>query len=280
MIDCSAIIPVYNRIDRIHRAIESVIQQSVPPREIIVVDDGSADGVSDFVRANYPEAIVLRQPNRGVSAARNLGIAESQGEWVAFLDSDDEWLPSKLERQAEWLQSNPEIKICHCDEIWIRNQIRVNAGKRHKKRGGWIYLHCLPLCVISPSAVLIHQEVFREVGVFDESLPVCEDYDLWLRITQKFEVGYVDEALLNKYGGHEDQLSKAYSGMDRFRIVALTKSLKQSTLTRDERKMTLKILIEKTEVYLNGAKKRNKRSDVETYESLLNRSAAELKELG
>ena len=279
MFDCSAVIPVYNRKDRIQPTIESVLNQSVLPREIIVVDDGSTDGTSEFVESKYPDVKVVTQANQGVSAARNRGITEAKGEWVAFLDSDDEWLPSKLEMQSSWLRNHPDIKVCHCDEIWIRNQVRVNPGKRHKKQGGWIYLHCLPLCVISPSAVVINREVFDEVGMFDECLAACEDYDLWLRITQRFEVGYVDKQLLVKYGGHSDQLSKSYAGMDRFRITALVKSLEQGVLTSTQRKSTIETLIKKTEIYLNGARKRRKRSEVNNLETLLERYRAELSKL-
>ncbi len=278
MFDCSVVIPTYNRKDRIQPTIESVLNQSVLPRETIVVDDGSTDGTSEFVKSKFPDVKVVTQANQGVSAARNRGITEAKGEWVAFLDSDDEWLPSKLELQSSWLRNHPDIKICHCDEIWIRNQVRVNPGKRHKKQGGWIYLHCLPLCVISPSAVVIKREVFDEIGMFDEYLQVCEDYDLWLRITQRFEVGYVDRQLLVKHGGHSDQLSKAFVGMDRFRITALVKSLEQGDLTSIQRKSTIKTLIEKTEIYLNGAKKRQKHSEVNDLETLLERYSAEFSE--
>ncbi len=280
MFDCSAVIPAYNRKDRIQPTIESVLNQSVLPREIIVVDDGSTDGTSEFIKSTFPDVKVVTQANQGVSAARNRGIMEAKGEWVAFLDSDDEWLPSKLEIQSSWLRNHPDIKICHCDEIWIRNQVRVNPGKRHKKQGGWIYLNCLPLCVISPSAVVINQEIFDEVGVFDECLPACEDYELWLRITPKFEVGYVDRQLLVKHGGHSDQLSKAYAGMDRFRITALVKSLEQGVLSSAQRKSTIETLINKTEIYLKGARKRGKLFEVNDLETLLERYKAELSELG
>lgn len=274
--DCSVIIPVYNRRDLVSRAIESVLDQTRPVKEIIVVDDGSTDGVGDSVCSNYPGVKLLVQPHSGVSAARNNGIVESQGEWLAFLDSDDEWLPTKIEAQSTWLNSHSHIKVCHCDEIWIRNHIRINPKQRHRKSGGWIYLHCLPLCAISPSAVLIHRSVFEFVGKFDESLPVCEDYDLWLRITPQYEVGFVDQALLVKYGGHEDQLSKAYFAMDRFRIRALIKSLEQNALSDEQRMKTLDILVRKIQIYLNGARKRNKTGQIDCYQSMLTRYQAQL----
>ncbi len=269
MFDCSVIIPVYNRIGLIERAIDSVACQTVPVREIIVVDDGSTDGVFDHLKTSYPDIRLLRQTRAGVSAARNTGIAASQGRWVAFLDSDDEWLPEKIERQANWLSAHPRIKICHSDEIWIRHQVRVNQKKRHQKRGGWIYQHCLPLCVISPSAVVIERELFQLVGTFDQTLPVCEDYDLWLRITRQFEVGYIDEPLLLKYGGHADQLSKEYEAMDRYRIKVLARLLEENVLTSEQRKYTLETAIDKLNIYLKGARKRNKTSEVKEHEVLL-----------
>ncbi len=274
--DCSVIIPVHNRKTTVLRAIESVTHQTAPLREIIVIDDGSTDGVGDLLRSEYPKIKLLTQPNLGVSAARNRGIAESRGEWLAFLDSDDEWLPAKLEVQWNWLNAQPHIKVCHCDEFWIRNDVRVNPKQKHRKSGGWIYTHCLPLCVISPSAVLIHRSVFEVVGRFDESLPVCEDYDLWLRITSKYEIGYVDQPLLIKYGGHNDQLSKAYPAMDRFRIQALIKSLEQNTLSFEQRLKTLNMIVQKIEIYLIGAKKRNKTSQIQGYQAMLEAYQAEL----
>ena len=145
----------------------------------------------------------IQQSNAGVSSARNVGIKRASGDWIAFLDSDDEWLPEKLETQMNALYKNPEIKICHTNEIWIRNGTRVNPKKKHEKFGGWIFQKCLPLCCISPSSVIIHKSIFKEIGLFDDSLPACEDYDLWLRITARNPVLYIKDSLLRKYGGHK-----------------------------------------------------------------------------
>ncbi|MDE2825547.1 MAG: glycosyltransferase family 2 protein, partial [Gemmatimonadota bacterium] len=215
----SVVIPTYNRADRLPSAIRSVLEQTAPPAEIIVVDDGSTDGTPALVRT-FPGVRYLRQENQGVSAARNHGIGAAKHDWIALLDSDDEWLPGKLERQWGALERDPRYRFCHTDEIWIRKGRRVNPMKKHAKYGGHIFHHCLPLCVISPSSALIHRDLFERFGMFDPELPVCEDYDLWLRICAREPVLYVDEPLLLKYGGHEDQLSRAYWGMDRFRIRA------------------------------------------------------------
>ena len=271
MIEFSVVIPVYNRKSLIRRALESVLNQSYPSSQVVVVDDGSTDGTSDMLQLEYPQVTVIRQEHRGVSAARNKGIIYCRSDWVAFLDSDDEWHPEKLKKQALWLSENSEYRVCHCDEIWIRNGVRVNPKVKHAKSGGWIFLHCLPLCVVSPSAVVINRKVFQEVGIFDESLPVCEDYDLWLRITSKFPVGFVSEQLVVKYGGHIDQLSKAYPAMDRYRISSLIKLLESNQLRFEYQNKVIEMLVQKIQIYLNGARKRGNTAEVLTYESILSR---------
>lgn len=276
MLEFSVVIPVYNRKKIVRRAIESVINQTHPAREIFVVDDGSTDGTAEELELDYPETTVLKQANSGVSTARNRGITASRADWISFLDSDDEWLPEKLERQAQWIANHPNYLLCHCDEYWIRNGVRVNPGIRHAKSGGWLYFKCLPLCVISPSAVVIHRKVFSDVGLFDQKLPACEDYDLWLRITQKYPVGYLDQKLLIKYGGHEDQLSKTTPAIDQFRITALVKLLEQGTLSADQRIKTIETLFEKSRIYMNGALKREKMSEVSRCQAILDRYQHEI----
>jgi len=254
----SVIIPTHNRAHLLPRALDSVLNQTKRAEEIVIVDDGSTDDTSDLIQSNYPEVITLHQSNRGVSAARNRGIREASGEWLAFLDSDDEWLADKLERQMAALGEHPETKVCHTDEIWIRCGRRVNPMKKHAKHGGWIFRKCLALCCISPSSVLIHRSVFSDVGQFDESLPACEDYDLWLRVTARYPVLYLPEKLLVKYGGHEDQLSKRHWGMDRFRIQALKKIIESDTLNENDRRAAEAMLAEKDRIYTEGARKRGK----------------------
>lgn len=264
----SVIIPTYNRASVLPRAIDSVLEQSSPPGEIIVVDDGSTDDTKAIIEHNYPQVKYIHQENKGVSTARNVGIEAARYEWIALLDSDDEWLPEKLEKQMEALGKEPDFLICHTDEIWIRNGKRINQMKKHTKRGGHIFPYCLPLCVISPSSVMLHRRIFEEIGPFDPSLPVCEDYDLWLRICARHPVLFLDEPLLVKYGGHEDQLSQAYWGMDRFRIKALQKIIDSGYLDTVNLKAALVMLIRKIEIYVKGAAKRNKLEDVVYYENL------------
>ncbi len=265
----SVIIPTFNRAILLSRAIQSVIEQTIPPFEIIVVDDGSTDHTETMIATDFPNIIYHKQSQQGVSAARNKGIQLAQSPWLAFLDSDDVWLPEKLAQQQQAISQNATMKLCHSDEIWIRNGQRVNPHKKHQKRGGWIFQHCLPLCAISPSSVVIHQSIFDVVGLFDENLPACEDYDLWLRITHQHPVLYVNQPLLVKYGGHEDQLSRKYWGMDRFRITALDNLLKNHHLQADDRIVARQTLITKLQIYLEGARKRNKHQEALHYDQLL-----------
>jgi glycosyltransferase involved in cell wall biosynthesis len=272
----SVIIPSYNRCQSLPRALDSVLAQTRPAEEIIVVDDGSDDGTAAMLARDYPELTCLVQDNRGVSAARNAGIRAARGDWIALLDSDDEWLPQKLERQLQALQQARQSDstaplLVHCDEIWIRKGRRVNPMDKHAKAGGWIFERCLPLCAISPSAVLMARELLTDVGDFDEDLPACEDYDLWLRICSQYPVLYVDEPLLKKYGGHSDQLSRQHWGMDRFRVQALDKLLSAGGLDASQQGQATAMLHEKCRILRLGAEKRGNQALLDELSEVLQR---------
>ncbi len=267
--EVSVIIPTFNRETLLARALSSVLAQTGVSFELIVVDDGSTDGTRARVERDFPAATYLYQENQGPSAARNRGIERSRGEWIAFLDSDDEWLPGKLEAQISFFRQNPDCRIMQTEEIWIRNGKRVNQMTKHKKSGGFIFDKCLPLCAISPSAVMIHKSLFEEVGLFDESLPACEDYDLWLRIASRHPVGLIEKPYLTKYGGHADQCSHKYPAMDLFRIRALVKILKSGTLAPEQTALAEKTLKEKSEIYIQGALKRGKTKEADEIRTIL-----------
>ncbi len=267
----TVIIPSHNRCALLMRALESIMKQTYPPDQMIVIDDGSTDDTVDQVNKHFPDVELIKQSNHGVSHARNQGIRRASGEWLAFLDSDDEWLPDKLQIQMTALEQQPEFKVCHTEEIWVRNGVRVNPMKKHKKTGGWIFQQCLPLCAMSPSSVLIHRSVFAELGNFDEDLPACEDYDLWLRITARFPVIFIETPQIVKYGGHEDQLSQKYWGMDRFRIEALLKILRQNILKEADKRAATEMLLKKCRIFKQGALKRDKTEQADYYQNIIDR---------
>ena len=263
----SVIIPTFNRATMVGQAVESVLAQTFSDFELIVVDDGSTDETEKVLSGYLDQILYLQQPNRGVSAARNRGIRRARGQLIAFLDSDDLWLPEKLFRQTRFFHHRPEALICQTEEIWIRNGRRVNPKKRHQKLSGDIFVPSLELCLVSPSAVMLRRLLFDEIGFFDEALPACEDYDLWLRISSRHPVHLIDTPLIIKQGGHDDQLSRA-PGLDRHRVAALKKIIDTGSLNEFQIKKAVDMLQAKCAVYAAGCRKRGKRSEAKIFEQL------------
>jgi len=261
------IIPTYNRGWILKDAVDSVLSQDYPHFELIVVDDGSTDDTKDILNTYGADIQVLRQSNTGVSAARNRGIRHASGELVAFLDSDDSWFKRKLSDQVSFFNQNPEALICQTEEIWIRNGKRVNPRKIHKKLSGIIFEPSLHLCLVSPSAVMMRREFFDRIGYFDETLPACEDYDLWLRASASYPVYLIDEPLISKRGGHPDQLSKGW-GLDKYRILSLKKIIESGLLSDDQKKAALRVMKEKITIYAQGCLKRGKAEEASEYMKL------------
>jgi len=269
-IQVSVIIPTYNRGHLLPDAIKSVLAQDFDDYELIVIDDGSTDNTRSILNDYSDKVKVYRQTNQGVSAARNHGIAVSSGKLIAFLDSDDVWLPKKLALQAAFFKSTPEALICQTQEIWIRNGVRVNPKKRHQKPSGWIFEKSLELCLVSPSAVMLRRHLFDAVGLFDESLLACEDYDLWLRISCRYPVYLINTPLIIKKGGHADQLSRM-KGLDRFRICSLLKIIDSGCLTPAQQKTVITVIKRKSAIYANGCLKRNRLEEAMYYIQLTER---------
>jgi glycosyltransferase involved in cell wall biosynthesis len=268
----SVIIPTYNRTALVAEAVASVLAQTWRDFELLVVDDGSTDHTLEVLSPFREEIKLLRRrTRRGVAAARNLGLAAARGEWLAFLDSDDLWFPEKLARQMAYLARHPQILICQTDEVWVRQGGRVNKPRTHQKVGGRIFLQSLERCFVSPSAVVLHRRLFLEAGGFDETLPAAEDYDLWLRLSWRYEVGLVPEALVVKRGGHPDQLSRQW-GLDRFRIRALGRLLKEPGLPTAYREAASRTLAKKCAIYAKGCEKRGKLAEAKFYRQLQDRA--------
>ena len=249
----SVVIPTYNRKELLKRALNSVISQILQPSEIIVVDDGSQDGTKELVKRKYPFVKLIRQENQGVSNARNRGNLTSKGNWIALLDSDDEWTRCKLFEQCRFVESSPERLLIHTDEKWIRDGAPLSQRSYHRKTGGRLFMRSLYRCLISPSSAMLNRSLFEKYGLFDENLPACEDYDLWLRICLHEKVNFVPAPLVIKYGGHADQLSKTVTILDRYRIIALTKLLKKNDLEPRQCRAVKSVLEKKINLVIKGA---------------------------
>jgi glycosyltransferase involved in cell wall biosynthesis len=260
----SVVIPTYNRAWIVQEAIDSVIAQEFRDFELIVVDDGSTDDTLLHLTGYGKQLRVIHQSNKGVSAARNAGISTASGRYLAFLDSDDLWLPGKLQVQVAFFKQNPEMRICQTEEVWIRNGLRVNPKQRHRKPSGMIFERSLGLCLVSPSAVMIERDLLSEVGFFNETLPACEDYDLWLRVSCRYPVHLIDQPLIVKRGGHEDQLSRQ-PGLDKYRIQALANLIDTHALSASQVQSTLGVIKEKCAIYAAGCAKRGRREEAERY---------------
>jgi len=265
----SVIIPSFNRREMLKSALDSVFHQSFRDYEVIVVDDGSDDSTDEMV-AEYGKNIkYLKQENSGVSSARNRGIRKSMSPYIALLDSDDLWHKEKLMRDAEFIKKNPGIKIHQCEDIWIRAGKRVNPGRKHLKKEGWIFPESLSLCMISPSSAVLSRELFDKYGFFDENLHACEDYDLWLRITPFEYIGLIKEKLITRFSGHNDQLSFHYKVMDKFRLYSIIELLKKESLKKEYKEIALAAAIEKACIIKTGALKRNNVIISETLEQII-----------
>ncbi len=216
MID--VIIPVYNGKEFILKALQSVAAQTLLPASIIVVDDGSTDDtyaiLSEYAKESKIKIQIIQQENKGLSAARNIGIKNSIEEFIAFLDADDEWLPSKLEEQVLiFKHSNLEnLGIVYCGYELIdknNNLLKKNTLKIDPSIRGKIFEKILPAnkIISSGSGVLIKKECFKKVGYFDESLKACEDWDMWLRLSQEYEFDYSNKILV-KIRQHHQNMQK------------------------------------------------------------------------
>ena len=275
----SVIIPTLNRRKLLKRALSSVLMQTVKPDEVIVIDNGSSDQTDIMVSSSFPTIKYLVEKKRGVSAARNRGICFAQSNWIALLDSDDTWKPNKIEKQLQFANQNKDLRLIHTNEIWYRNGKLLNQMKKHQKSGGNIFEKSLELCCMSPSSSIIKKDVFNDYGFFDEKLEVCEDYDMWVRITAKEEIGYLSEPMVFKYGGHEDQLSKKFWGMDRFRIKSLEKNIENDWFSKEQIKIVYKKLIEKLIIVSTGAKKRGNQEAFQKYDQKLKQCLIKLEEI-
>lgn len=268
----SVIIPFYNRIPKTIRAINSVLNQSYDRFELILVNDASTDSIAPIkeLDSNKATNIITLEERSGPAIARNIGVKNSIGRFIAFLDSDDIWHKDKLCKQIKFHQKNRELKISQSLEKWVRNGKLVNPPLKCIPKTPHLFYESLERCMISPSSVMMTRNIFNEFNGFKGHLLVCEDYDLWIRITSKYPVGIINQKLATKFGGNIDQLSRKFISMDRFRIISLIEILAENYRNFDEKKVlaTLEVLRKKSNIICIGAKKRDELARLSLYGSI------------
>lgn len=207
----SVIIPAYNSARFIRKTIQSVVDQTYPNVEIVCIDDGSTDGTRREVTENFPSVVYIHQQNRGVAAARNLGIAKSTGEYVAFLDSDDLWLPEKLAAQMNLVRQDPNVKIVHTNIKLDTNGVITDSPYPTDHQSGKMFDNLLlQKGSIVCSTLLVKRECLDKVGVFDETLRTSEDVHLFLRLAYHYDFHFLNRPLAIKIH-HDANLTNLYN---------------------------------------------------------------------
>ena len=197
----SVVIPTYNRRDIIFESITTILEQEPQNYEVIVVDDGSTDKTSDYLASLKLPIRVIRKENGGVASARNEGIKNAKGAYIAFLDSDDLWLPGILKAQLAYLSSHPDIPLVYVDQILDIKGKRIEKTRfeimqtTHEEKSNFDLPGFAQSPPIHTSAVMVRKSIFDEVGLFNESLKIHEDTDMWNRISDKYKLGYIDKPL-------------------------------------------------------------------------------------
>ena len=267
----SVVIPTYNRAQLVREAVASVLAQNYQPLEPIVVDDGSDDATGDAL-ARFPKVRVLRQAHTGMPGqVRNAGARLARGEYLAFLDSDDLWLPRKLAQQVAAATAAGDA-ISHTRERWVRGRRVISQRTQRHRRSGDLFADSLRKCVIGPSTVLLRRTVFEQAGGFREDLEIAEDYELWLRLTARHQVGYVDQELVIKRAGHSDQLSERYGQIEIFRLWALHDLVAGGHFAAAARHAAAGAeLARKAQIYAAGCRKRGRLDEARRYQALARR---------
>lgn len=223
----SIVIPTYNHEQYLARAIKSVLKQTHKNAEIIICDDGSSDNTKEVIKKfkHHKKIRYYYQSNQGLASTRNLGIKKAKGEFIAFLDSDDYWLPKKIEKQLKIFTKNKQIGLVYCFHYWVSEAGKITGKKKKNYRGDiWQDLLQGNLIVGSGSAAVVKKECFDKIGLFDESLKSCEDWDMWLRIARVYQIDLTPE-LLVKITQHPHKIKQQKWSLARGRFKVIKKNL-------------------------------------------------------
>lgn len=267
--EVSVIITNFNRDEELQKAVRSVLEQKEVSTELIIVDDASTNPpVELYARlAQAGHKLLFSKSRQGPGPCRNWGASLAEGRYIALLDSDDYWLPTKLSLQLQSLKTS-KMRIGQVEEVWILNGTRINPPKVHRWEAGDLFQRSLKAVCISPSSVMLEKRLYQEHEGFDKEFFVCEDYELWLRITAKEKVDLVSQALTIKFGGHKDQLSRALPAMDRFRLLAMAKGLNSQAFV-NRYPLVQNEIYRKAEIVAKGALKRGFQEAIERCQHII-----------
>jgi len=270
----SVIIPVFERYERFIEAVESVLRQTFKDFELIVIDDGSKDQRIEWFSLSSGAKYIRIEHSGKPGFVRNRGVEIARGEYIAFLDSDDMWNLKKLEIQLSFMKKN-SFRISHTKELWVKNGKLISQKKQKHKREGDIFKDALKKCIVGPSTVMMERSLFEEFGGFREDLEIAEDYELWLRILSKYEIGYINTLLTIKRAGNWPQLSGKYGQIEIFRIEGLKKLIEEKFFQGGKMELAKKELLRKINIYMRGLIKRNKQEEYKKWEQYLNKLSLE-----
>lgn len=218
MLDVSVIIATHNRAALVKEAIESVLAQSVPVHEVIVVDDGSTDATCETLRSFGDRIRAISQRNQGASAARNTAMRMATGSWLAFLDDDDVWLKDKIAKQTEIVQRDPALGLVYCSDYAVDHQLRVMYQRpANSENRGDVFEKLLVNNFIFTSCVMARRDAVEEAGFMDLSLRFAQDWDLWLKIAKKYRVDFAAEPVVYYRHSPTGCLTKDIPAVDRMK---------------------------------------------------------------
>jgi glycosyltransferase involved in cell wall biosynthesis len=307
MVRVSVVVPTHNKKEMVTEAIESVLAQSYRDCELIVVDDGSTDGTPLHVFSTFgaqPEAIEILSKmnpnavrpfshsfahdgipiqyhyiaNRGLSAARNRGIKFAHGSCVAFLEAEDLWNPAHLETHATFHEENDWARVSHIGECHVRDRSRAGKARKAPPASGWIFQQALETSPICISAAMAHRTCFAECGGFDENLPACEDYDLWLRFAARYPIHFLEGTEIVRRSSRFQSSNRSWT-WDRYRVYALEKSFQSGKLNAEQRLLVAEEIVKKCERLVEGFKRQKSEERANFYERKRKRFALEVRKL-